>query len=650
MSSSRTPPDDFNFPFKPYEIQRSFMKSLYQVLANEKIGIFESPTGTGKSLSLLCATFKFIQDHDEQTENDLRSSIENLNSEILSLLSFVDESDDWISTQYEMNQKKQQLFELEARLTEIRDYRQKIEGIRSKIHENEKTFTKRQKVLDDKTSDDRLLDAEEESEEKDDFLLPEIESESEDDCEIKEKSFRTLQVFFCSRTHSQLTQLVGEVKSTSYGKDVRSVSLASRQSYCINASVKKLRNNAMINEQCLELQKSKAKSTKKDDEKNVTKSQKLSNKSCPFFKKNLEKLRNLSLTKVMDIEELVKVGVQEKSCPYYSSRAAVSDSQLIFVPYQILFNKSTREQCGIELKDSIVIIDEAHNLIDAITQIHTASVTLNDLKTCHKQMINYKMKYVKRFASKNLLKFNQLTFITKQLVKFLEVHGKAFKAFELHEVLSETSIYNINLVEILKFCEQTRFAQKIHGFSKVHAKMEMEQKTAENVRKNATKNLLLELQEKPKKNKLKEALDEAENQENPSESRTNFIRIVIQFLECLLQRNEGGKILVNYDETTKESSMKFLLLDPSTPFEDIIRDCRSIVLAGGTMKPVDELVGQLFKNCKDRVEIHSFGHVVPRQSILPIALSHGCSGKEFLFTHVNKGCEAMVSQLGIFWV
>lgn len=152
------------------------------------------------------------------------------------------------------------------------------------------------------------------------------------------------------------------------------------------------------------------------------------------------------------------------------------------------------------------------------------------------------------------------------------------------------------------------------------------------------------------KNNLKEALDEAENQENPSESRTNFIRIVIQFLECLLQRNEGGKILVNYDETTKESSMKFLLLDPSTPFEDIIRDCRSIVLAGGTMKPVDELVGQLFKNCKDRVEIHSFGHVVPRQSILPIALSHGCSGKEFLFTHVNKGCEAMVSQLGIFWV
>lgn len=32
---------EFNFPFKPYEIQLNFMKSLYSVLENSKIGIFE---------------------------------------------------------------------------------------------------------------------------------------------------------------------------------------------------------------------------------------------------------------------------------------------------------------------------------------------------------------------------------------------------------------------------------------------------------------------------------------------------------------------------------------------------------------------------------------------------------------------------------
>ena len=39
-------PDDFAFPFEPYDIQVDFMKSLYRTLEEEKIGIFESPTGT----------------------------------------------------------------------------------------------------------------------------------------------------------------------------------------------------------------------------------------------------------------------------------------------------------------------------------------------------------------------------------------------------------------------------------------------------------------------------------------------------------------------------------------------------------------------------------------------------------------------------
>ena len=39
-------PSSFNFPFTPYKIQEDFMRCLYGVLSEEKIGIFESPTGT----------------------------------------------------------------------------------------------------------------------------------------------------------------------------------------------------------------------------------------------------------------------------------------------------------------------------------------------------------------------------------------------------------------------------------------------------------------------------------------------------------------------------------------------------------------------------------------------------------------------------
>lgn len=39
-------PESFQFPFTPYPIQLEFMKNLYELLENCKLGIFESPTGT----------------------------------------------------------------------------------------------------------------------------------------------------------------------------------------------------------------------------------------------------------------------------------------------------------------------------------------------------------------------------------------------------------------------------------------------------------------------------------------------------------------------------------------------------------------------------------------------------------------------------
>ena len=49
-----------------YEIQKRFIKDATELIENNGIGIFSSPTGTGKTLSLLCTATKFIQtDTDE---------------------------------------------------------------------------------------------------------------------------------------------------------------------------------------------------------------------------------------------------------------------------------------------------------------------------------------------------------------------------------------------------------------------------------------------------------------------------------------------------------------------------------------------------------------------------------------------------------
>lgn len=51
------------FPYDPpYPIQLDIMRHLYAAIEQGKVTIVESPTGTGKTLSLLCASMTWLAD------------------------------------------------------------------------------------------------------------------------------------------------------------------------------------------------------------------------------------------------------------------------------------------------------------------------------------------------------------------------------------------------------------------------------------------------------------------------------------------------------------------------------------------------------------------------------------------------------------
>lgn len=41
-----------------------------------------------------------------------------------------------------------------------------------------------------------------------------------------------------------------------------------------------------------------------------------------------------------------------------------------------------------------------------------------------------------------------------------------------------------------------------------------------------------------------------------------------------------------YPGTLSESSVKFLLLNPAVHFTQVLKECRAVIIAGGTMQPV----------------------------------------------------------------
>ncbi|XP_021924287.1 regulator of telomere elongation helicase 1 homolog [Zootermopsis nevadensis] len=49
-----------NFPFEPYSVQSVYMEKVIECLKKRVNGMLELPTGTGKTLSLLCASLSWL--------------------------------------------------------------------------------------------------------------------------------------------------------------------------------------------------------------------------------------------------------------------------------------------------------------------------------------------------------------------------------------------------------------------------------------------------------------------------------------------------------------------------------------------------------------------------------------------------------------
>jgi len=52
------------FPYEPYEAQKNYMEKVISTLNNKgSISALESPTGTGKTLCLLCAVLAWVKEN-----------------------------------------------------------------------------------------------------------------------------------------------------------------------------------------------------------------------------------------------------------------------------------------------------------------------------------------------------------------------------------------------------------------------------------------------------------------------------------------------------------------------------------------------------------------------------------------------------------
>ncbi len=84
-------------------------------------------------------------------------------------------------------------------------------------------------------------------------LLQRIRAESEDEETELNDEVSIRKVYYCSRTHTQLSQFLHEIKKTEFASSIKVVSLGSRKNLCINPTVLSITSPSRMNDKCLDL-------------------------------------------------------------------------------------------------------------------------------------------------------------------------------------------------------------------------------------------------------------------------------------------------------------------------------------------------------------------------------------------------------------
>ncbi|XP_057517001.1 uncharacterized protein LOC130798140 isoform X2 [Amaranthus tricolor] len=268
------------FPYKPYGSQLAFMGRVISTLDRaQKDGhchaLLESPTGTGKSLSLLCSALA------------------------------------WQRHRGTNNPNLQQQMQCKPDSRADSDPLNHGGGF----------------VVDSQLSETSTMEA------------------SPSATTSKNKKEKVTTIFYASRTHSQISQVIREYQKTAYR--VPMAVLASRKHYCTNARV---HGGDKLDEECKLLLEDKE-------------------TGCPQFKNHHKVTSHPSLQKggcheAHDIEDLVKVGKRVKGCSYFAARALADNAHIVFCPYSYIVNPIVRRAMEVDIKGAVLILDEAHNIED----------------------------------------------------------------------------------------------------------------------------------------------------------------------------------------------------------------------------------------------------------------------------------------------
>ncbi|KAF9778687.1 helicase C-terminal domain-containing protein [Thelephora terrestris] len=606
---SLSTPDAFPvFPYdKPYDIQLSLMQHLYGAIEDKAVAVVESPTGTGKTASLLSATISWLlDDHERAKKGRLTDCLAT------------DDPNDWVALQT-LDRRRRELDAEEA------EYRERLFRARRREEAMKRIASgrvvKRQKLShpDGKyiPDEDAFLPDDSTGQEAEDNIDPKVKAlmqrlANHGTSRPSAEEPTCTKVYYASRTHSQLAQVIGELHhlrifnatpQTSDEADertstVRVVSLGSRKQLCINKPL--IESSGDLDEKCRELLAGKPGS------------------GCRFLppredETQLLEFRDQILAIPKDIEDLAISGKLVNVCPYFASRKAIKQAQLVALPYNLLLSGVARKALGIDVTNQIIVIDEAHNLVSTLLSLSSVVLGSSVIRVSISQLDAYLSKFRLRLSHDHLLYLEKLRVSLNAIRQFIVewekgTPGHGAPNLRPTEVMSTRAfvgkmgknIEGINFLDIKSYLEDSKIARKIASYS--------DDQTKKGV--------------------------------------TPPLHAVESFLLALASPSDDGCIILSA-ESRDRVEIKYQQLNPASHFRELADAARCMILAGGTMSPIPAMTNQLFPDVDiKRIRPFSCGHIIPPANVLAVVVQKGPRGGQMEFKFQNREDGALFDELG----
>jgi chromosome transmission fidelity protein 1 len=256
--------------------------------------------------------------------------------------------------------------------------------------------------------------------------------------------------------------------------------------------------------------------------------------------------------------------------------------------------------------------------MDAIAGIYSVSVTLDQVQQARAQLTIYLQKFRNKLKGKNRAYVAQTIRILDSIISYLQSVDKDANftdgLVDMVSIMSGKGVDQVNIFKLNTYLQGSKLARKVDGYTTY-----VDTATSGNTSQGSQKG---------------------------SRQTVPVLMHVQGFLLSLMNPSAEGRFFYSKEEESS-ITLRYMLLDPTFHFKDVVEDARAVVLAGGTMSPMDDYKQHLLSYLDpSRIQTLSCGHVIPPSHLLAIPLSRAPSGSDFDFTFENRNKEKTLIDLG----